>query len=308
MIIQGSGSHTKVGHKMAGIAELFKETWVIYKSKFIVLAALFFLPILFIFAGLFSVLVSKYLALILVILGFILIIVSQVAALFVIKFSDQRLAFFDYLGFGLKRAHSYLWVTIISNTLVGATATVTGVLLFVFSFIAFRLNSRPFLGLISILYILGVVLVVAAVISYLLKFIFSQIILIEDGDKGIAAVLKSKQYVQGVWWQIFLRLLPLALLATLLSLGTSYIANRNSAIGMAISLTVVLFGGPFGLIYLYQTFRTVKNYKGNIVISVGNFKKAGVILLMFIGLSLLFTYNFLPLAMFYLFSQLAASK
>ncbi len=102
----------------------------------------------------------------------------------------------------------------------------------------------------GLLVLAGMVFFIVPGIIALVWFSFSVYVLAIDGDKGIGAIIKSRQYVRGQWWPVFSRYLPVLLL---------YIAlNLTPVLGPLLWMIFM----PFLITYQCILFEEIKAAKG----------------------------------------------
>jgi hypothetical protein len=97
-------------------------------------------------------------------------------------------------------------------------------------------------------------------------FIFAQYIIASEESRGMAALLKSREYVRGYGWEVCGRIVLLGLLTTIIMLPLSLIPLAGPLIGLLI--------GPFTLIFYHEIYRDLKAVKGDIVVSCNTGDKA----------------------------------
>lgn len=89
-------------------------------------------------------------------------------------------------------------------------------------------------------------------VIFLVWFMFSQFILPNEGERGMNAILKSKEYVRGHWVDVFARLF----IIWLVSAGVGMIPF----IGIILSILVV----PFEMIFIYLIYEDLRSVKGDV--------------------------------------------
>ena len=114
----------------------------------------------------------------------------------------------------------------------------------------------------------GILLFLAPGIIFTIFFLFAQIIVIIEGDKGMKALLKSREYTRGYFWPILGRYL-LILLASMIVYGI--IMSLGSALGSVSGLVsqavANILVSPFILIYTYGLYQNLKSVKGEVPVS-----------------------------------------
>jgi len=212
------------------IGELFKESWELFKSRFVTLIALYLLSIVFlfvligIFAGigyLLSTLFPENKNAVIaasiftgMIPGFIAMF--WVFAAFTFAVVDETLGIREALGKGWQKLGAFMWLA---------------------SLLGFIITGGFFL------------LVIPGVI-FLVWFVFAQFILASEDEKGMNAILKSKEYVRERWFDIFLRLFVIWLVSAILGIVP--------LIGPILSLLFF----PFTMIFICLIYQDLKAIKG----------------------------------------------
>jgi hypothetical protein len=226
-----SGSLPREG--LARIGELFSNTWETFKSRFwtlillYILAAIFCLAAFGIFFGigfLLSSVAPDAREVILVVSGFIgaiagIIAVTWGVGAFICAVADFDMGIQDALSEGSQKIWSFLWI---------------------FSLLGYILSG-------------GFLLFIVPGIIFSTWFLFSQFILAREDVRGMDALLKSKEYVSGYWFDVFLRFLLIWVI--------SLVLNMIPLIGFILSIAFT----PFLWIYIYLVYDDLKAIKGDVV-------------------------------------------
>lgn len=224
-----------VGGKQDGlsrISDLFSKTWDIFKRRSVLLVALYLLTIVF-FALVFGVFFGAgYLLstvfpdaklLLLATSGVIGGVAGSIAMFWglsavICAVSDETLGMRDSLEAGSKKLWSFIWIfTILSYIVTG-----------------------------------GFLLVVIPGIIFSIWFFFSQFILAREDERGMSALLKSKEYVKGYWFDVFLRMFIIWIISAVVS-GIPFI-------GWILSV----FFMPFAMIFSFLVYEDLKAIKGDV--------------------------------------------
>lgn len=217
---------------LARIGELFSNTWETFKSRFwslillYILAAVFCLAAFGIFFGigfLLSSVVPDEREVILVVSGFIgaiagIIAVTWGVGAFICAVADFDLGIKDALSQGSQKIWSFLWI---------------------FSLLGYILPGSFLLFIVP-----GII--------FSTWFFFSQFILAREDVRGMDALLKSKEYVSGYWFDVFLRFLLIWVI--------SLVINIIPFIGFILSIAFT----PFLWIYTYLVYDDLKATKGDV--------------------------------------------
>jgi len=218
------------GTEMRSLEELFRDSWELFKGRFVTLISLYLLSVVFLFIFLIVFIGIGYLLStvfpenknVMIAGGVLIGMIPGFMAMFwaIAAFTgavvDETLSVKDALGKGWQRAGSFMWLSSLLGFLI------TGGFLF---------------------------LIIPGVI-FLVWFIFAQFIIFVEDDRGMNAILKSKEYVRGRWFEVFLRLLVIWLVAG--GLGMVPI------IGPILSLLFF----PFTMIFIYLVYQDLRVLKG----------------------------------------------
>ncbi len=206
------------------ISDLFHDAVALYRNRFSVFAAIMAVPLAIAFAGAFT--RRQFIATI--VLGLVSVLAYLFAYIALIAAAKGENAEAAYrLGGSLFL--SYAWVVF--------------------------LTSLVNLG--------GLIMGFVPAVIFSIWFAFAPLILIDAGSRGMEALLRSKEYVRGLWWPIFWRVIIVGILIGLFSVGiakVSELGNQSFAayIGPAI---VQFFALPFVVTFgwvLYQNLKVLK--------------------------------------------------
>ncbi len=147
------------------------------------------------------------------------------------------------------------------------------------------------------MYIGGVSFFVIPGIIFVGWFSLTQFVFIEEGKRGMNALLRSKDYIQGLWWQAMLRyvfvFLFLFLVSVLFGMIFAFIPEFLYDTFANIVLSFVF--SPIVAIYMYLIYRDIKDKKDGIVSDYSTKRKAKFLLISLVGiliaLSLIFLAN-----------------
>lgn len=218
--------------ELSRIGELFSNSWDIYKRRIITLILLYLLSIVFfavafgVFFGtgyIFSTVFPDAKQILIAAGSFVGIIAGSIAmvwglAAFICAVSSETLGIKDALEQGSQKIWSFIWI---------------------FTLLGFIIPGGFFLFIIP-----GII--------FSIWFFFSQFILAQEEERGMNALLKSKEYVRGYWFDIFLRLFLIWLI--------SAVINMIPIIGPIVSF----FYMPFMMIFTYLVYEDLKSVKGEV--------------------------------------------
>jgi hypothetical protein len=219
---------------LPGIGTLFDRSWEIFKRRIgtlivlYLLSAVFFVVPVGIFIGigyLFSLFFSSdKIAIALMVSGGIvgmvagMIAASWGYAAFIFAVADEVLGIGDSLEKGGQKIGAFIWLlSIIGYIVMG------GFLLFLIPGVMFAV-----------------------------WFTFAQFILAGEEEKGMNALLKSKEYVRGYFWDILLRLFIIWLVSGVIGIVP--------IIGPILSILFM----PFMMIFIYLIYEDLRSIKGDV--------------------------------------------
>lgn len=221
----------ETGRKLPGIEELFGRSWTLFKARIWTFLGILLLGgVLAIVPALLVGQIQQSVAS----LGgnLLLTIVSAAAALILALFVstwtgaalfyaavDEELGVRPCLGLALQRLWAWMWLFGLAGFLVTGAG-----LLFVLPGVLFSV-----------------------------WFFFSQYILAAEDVRGMEALLKSREYVRGYAWPVFLRLLVLWLLAFFLTFLLAFIPLLGPLLSFLVFSFAILYQGV-----LYRDLREIK--------------------------------------------------
>jgi hypothetical protein len=228
--------------RLRGIGELFMDTWEIYLRRVGVLMGLYVLALLFLvlpvglfflFSASLSVLLPDLRAPLLaagiltgVILGCIALFWGLAALVFAVV--DETLGIKAALEKGLSRIWAFVWVFSLTGFIV------TG----------------------------GFLLLVIPGIIFSVWFFLSQFVLAAEEERGMCALLKSKAYIQGRFFEVFLRLLLVWLV--------SVVIGMVPMLGPVLSVLFV----PFMMIFSWLIYEDLRPKDGRVPFACTSGEKA----------------------------------
>lgn len=273
----GAGTGT-----LPGGMELLKEAWAFYKSRvkpltLIALISYVILPLIagslfsigFVAVGITGLATQSPAAIIAaVVVGIVLIVLFGLfmiwsnAAMLYATVSDTPLGVGASYGRGRRMLLAFVWLAFLSALIVG--------------------------GGFTLLLIPGII--------FAAWFSLAQFALVAEGDRGFAALLKSREYVRGyfspVLWRIAFAFLIYAVAAIALSLIEKIIDISVSGavsgfIHFILHAGLTLVGTPLLICYSFMLYRALKTVKG--VPSIAGKSRAPYIIVGVLGIALLVT-------------------
>lgn len=213
--------------QFSNFTELLKGAWLLFASRFKTLVAIVLPPIV-----LASVILlwfwfggSVWVLLAAVIAEAVLQLLSALA---LIKSISASVGFSDAYRYALKNFFSYLWFAVLVSCVI--------------------------LGGLLLGFVPGVI--------FSIWFMFGVYILVAENQKGMDALMRSKEYVRGYWWKVFWKLTLMSLLLSvlltpvLLLLDKVHYLIANSA-GFALSS----LAGAFYAVFIYRLYQDLVSAK-----------------------------------------------
>lgn len=220
--------------ELQGIGELFKRSWEIYKSRIGSLMSIILLSLVFaaitvgVFVGI-GFLISmtftdtetkKTMTALGVIIGIVpgTIVLFLGFTAFIYAVANENLGIKDSFTNGRRRLWSFLWIL---------------------TLLAYVVTGGFFLFLVP-----GVI--------FWVWFSFALFILASEDERGMSALLKSKEYVRGRWFDVFLRLFIIAIISNVIGI--------LPFIGPLLSIIFI----PFGAIFTYLVYSDLRDIKRDV--------------------------------------------
>lgn len=182
---------------------------------------------------------------------------SQAALLFAIKDSEENIGVKESYRRGWKKIGSIFWVGLLSGIIV-----VGGYLLFVVPGIIFAV-----------------------------WFSLALYIVIAEGLGGMNAILKSKEYVRGYWWEVFWRFIFIGLVI----IGINIAVMLLGLVIPVLPNLLMIFLTPLTVIYtflVYKNLKAIKEAKGEVKSEFSSGEKIKYILAGLAGIILVFGFIF----------------
>lgn len=266
---------------LASPTDLLKEAWGIYKARFLTFAGIILVPFvgiiilmiasatILIGSGFFRTYIPERsfisgispLLIIIFIIFFITIILlqlcGQAAILFAIKDSEENIGVKESYKRGWRKIGSIFWVGLLSGIIV-----MGGYLLFIIPGIIFAV-----------------------------WFSLALYIVIAEGLGGMNAILKSKEYVRGYWWEVFWRFIFIGLVI----FGINIIVMLMGLVIPVLPNLLMIFVTPLTIIYsflVYKNLKAIKEAKGEIKSEFSSGEKIKFILAGLAGIILVFGFIF----------------
>lgn len=215
--------------KIISIGDLFRQSWKTYRGKIGLLTKIILLPVAFLVAGdLLGLFAPSGLAGLLAFIGTVISFFAYLAFIFALQ---ENIQFGEAYRRAWKKIWSYGWLMVLSGFVT--------------------------LG--------GFVMLVIPGIIFSIWFTFAIYVFALEGEKGMNALLRSREYVRGYWWQVFWRQAALILVAGAAALVIGFLGavlTRGSEAGIDIILNLLtLMFAPFVTVYLYALYQNLKLLK-----------------------------------------------
>lgn len=129
-----------------------------------------------------------------------------------------------------------------------------------------KIGAFWLLGILTGLIVMtGFLLLIVPGIIFTVWFAFVHFLLVDEDMRGMNALLKSKEYVRGLWGKICIRSIAVGLIILVIALILSGISNalfgKNTIVNAVLNFVLQLFVLPFTMTYSYQIYRSVKALK-----------------------------------------------
>lgn len=239
------------GAVLSGPVSLLKQAFNVYKKKIGVILGIEIVPTLVmvalsvVFAGSAMLFAISELGSMLGVVGmiaaiflFVVVIVviqtwSQTALLYAIKDGLENIGVMESFRRGWHKILSFWWVSVLFMAVI--------------------------LGGTLLLVVPGII--VAVFVS------LSVYVVVAEDEKGMAALLKSREYVRGRWWGVFGRLLFLFAFSMIVSWILAFVVALLNVPLIAtpiINLVSLLFLTPLYVIYLFLMYGNLKSLRGDL--------------------------------------------
>lgn len=217
--------------ELKSISDLFGNSWELFKKRFWTLNCLYLLSFFFliVFIGVFlgiSFMLSMFFPEhknVLIAAGVLVGMIPGFTGMFwgfsafIFAVTNEELGIRDSLKQGRHRVLSFMWIYNLTGFII------TG----------------------------GFLLLIVPGVIFLVWFAFAQFILVSEDERGMNALLKSREYVREKWFDVFLRLFVIWIM--------SGCVGMVPVIGPIVSLLFF----PFVMIFIYLLYRDLKEIKGD---------------------------------------------
>ena len=235
---------------MSGVGRLLAKSWGVFTARFKTLFSIVLIPIVVMsLASMLSTVTDN---------GFVLFVAAVIALIFSFwghisllyaVVTGPNTGFVDAYRNSWKKIYSYAWVTILSGVIV--------------------------FGAIMLFIIPGIL--------FAIWFSFTLFVFFGENERGMKALLRSKEYVRGRWWGVFGRFLFLFVIVMILSLLVGFIVKLiplkilSSTLGAVLQSCIVIMA----ILYTSIMYFELKDISGPIEIK--DKKRYPYILTSFLG-------------------------
>ena len=238
--------------KLISFGTLFNETWNVYLSRFKTLISIAILPAFIFFLGISGIGLGGILATtvgyLFIVAGVIFYLFSALALIYAIK---EGVGFTASYRLAVNKIFAYLWINILSLLIVLGGFLMGIIPGFVFS----------------------------------IWFVFAGYIFVSEGQKGMSALLKSKEYARGYWWPVFWRCFLLGLVLTGVSIAIVLpAAFIDKTVGDIVNSIIEVFLTPFVVLYTYLLYRKLAELKPEIATVAVTAKKGFFVFASILGI------------------------
>lgn len=213
--------------KVISIGDLFRQSWKTYRGRAGLLTKIISLPVAFLMAGdLLGLFAPSGLAGLLAFIGTVISFFAYLALVFALQ---ENIQFGEAYRRAWKKIWSYGWLTLLSGFAV--------------------------LG--------GFVMLVIPGVIFSIWFAFATYVFVIEGEKGMSALLRSREYVRGYWWQVFGRqiVFGLAALVAIMLLGlVGTVLGGEAGASFIVNLFILLLA-PVSVAYVYTLYQNLKSLK-----------------------------------------------
>lgn len=276
--IQASGQSAPVAPVLPGPGALLADAWKLFTNRLLALAGIAAIPVVVMYLGMYafgiaeettpypaSVWIPFAVGLaVFILFGSVLAAWSGVALIYALQ-SEAPIGIAEAYRLAWPKILSFIWVKFLSGFIVAG---------------AFLLFVVP-----------GIILGTG--------FVFGTFILINENERGMRALLKSREYVRGYWWAVLGRLLFVALIALVTAAVLSFflqLAPQNDIVSAIPGIIINIVIMPFMLAYSYTLYARLKAVRGSIPFAPTGKQKGLFTGIGIVGIVLI------PLVMFFLVS------
>ncbi len=227
-----------------GAGATLSQAWGLYKNRIGTYLGVALLPILVslllggVLSGVALLIKNATVLIILIVLGILVGFVSalfqiwsQVALIYAIKDRDEGIGFKESYRRAWGKLHSVIWISILAALIVGGAS--------------------------MLLIIPGIV--------FFVWTIFALLVFVVEGERGMRAIIKSREYVRGYWWPVFGRFLFILFIALVIAIIPALLSIVSKDLAEIINGLIWIFFAPLGALYLFLIFTNLREVKKDMV-------------------------------------------
>lgn len=218
---------------LMGVGSLLKKTWSVYKEKIWLATGILIVPVALM--ALVSLVGQSVWAPVISLIATLVMFLAQGALILLFLNREPGLDIKTAYKNAWSKYWSLLWIAILT-----AFITVGGFWLFIIPGIIFTI-----------------------------WFMFSMVVLMAEGERGMKALVKSREYVRDLFWPVLGRYLVIAVLVMVAYaiLGTIIVAILSNGVWSAFLVNLImLFVIPAAVIYQVLLYEDLKAVKGTVEI------------------------------------------
>lgn len=261
--------------KLDPVKKLFKGAFAFYIDRFWKLTVIILLPfisLVFIIPATFVLKGSSFFILVAVVFFLMFFLFGSLAGIALIfAVIKDDLGVFAAYKTALSNIFSFLWIGFLASLII---------------FGGFLMGIIP-----------GII--------FSVRFSFFPYLLVDQGQKGFNALLKSKEYVKGYWWPVFSRISVLLLFQILVNIFVFIVVSLviNKEVGDLARNIANFILTPFYIVYFYHLYKNFVALKPEVAAAPVYGKKGffvfsavlGILFLIIIIASLLFIFTLVGL-------------
>lgn len=250
----------KVANASLNPVDFLSKAWKVYKKLFVVLIGISLVPVILLGLG------------IVLGLGGLLVFTSESIGAYPFTYTFGVIALISVCLMFI----AYLWSYVAMLVVIRDRAkkvTILGAFKSSSSFIIPKFWIAILVGLIEMG---GFILLIIPGVIFAVWFMFSDLILVAEGKRGLEALLKSKEYVKGYWWKLFWVIFFFGIFSIIISAGLGYVLTViavNLNIPPVGEQLINIFFIPFAATYMFLIYEEMKKIKGPMKFNIGKNEK-----------------------------------
>lgn len=237
------------------------QAFLFYKKYFWKLVGIEIFPFLImILALLIAVVVrNSILALIVYGVGLLLVLLAQLTVIYLIKYNDPSLGIFKIYKIALSKFLSFVWLDIFNAVITICIGIIIASVVGFIALLATRLISLGSIG--GIIYAILAIIGVLIYINYVTRFSLAVYAFADHDSRGSAAILASKDYIEGHFWAYFWRFFAVIIISAIVSLLLGLTGKISPQASSVISALYSFLLVPFLSVYFFFVYMDLKVLK-----------------------------------------------